>query len=133
MKVEVMRQYETANSTISLVGIDGKFHSYALEPPKGSRIPAGTYQAIKQPSAKFSAKFNFRFYVPVLQNVPGHTAIEIHIGNYPRDTEGCLLLGYIKDTDFVGNSENAFFDFMAKTNQMFDVEYTDSEVGNESV
>jgi Family of unknown function (DUF5675) len=28
-----------------------------------------------------------------LQDVPGHTNILIHVGNYNRDSEGCILLG----------------------------------------
>ena len=31
--------------------------------------------------------------VPLLQNVPGRGGIEMHIGNYSKDTLGCTLIG----------------------------------------
>jgi hypothetical protein len=36
-----------------------------------------------------------RHLYPVFQvmDVPGHTYIEIHIGNWKKDTTGCILLG----------------------------------------
>lgn len=31
-------------------------------------------------------------WVPGIENVPEFTDIEIHSGNFPKDTEGCLLV-----------------------------------------
>lgn len=64
-----------------------------LEPPwrdnlKGaSCIPAGTYEAARYLSPMRG------YTVPCLFNVPGRSAIEIHKGNLPIDTEGCILVG----------------------------------------
>jgi hypothetical protein len=46
--------------------------------------------------------------VPKLYNdkVSKDRGILIHIGNYPRNSSGCLLIGSSKSTDFVGNSGN---------------------------
>lgn len=52
-----------------------------------SRIPAGTYPAHR----KLSPKRGYEVFE--LENVPGRTNIEIHIGNTTADTEGCILLG----------------------------------------
>lgn len=60
-------------------------------------IPVGRYRvtlAVKSP--KMSAKVTYRFCdgrLPRLVNVPGYEGILIHIGNFPRDTQGCILVG----------------------------------------
>ena len=50
-------------------------------------IPYGTYKVTLVQSPKFNR------IVPLINDVPGFEAIEIHIGNYPHDTEGCTLVG----------------------------------------
>jgi len=52
-----------------------------------SCIPPGVYDWVKVYSSKFKRD------VILLTNVPGRTAIEIHNGNYNRDTHGCILVG----------------------------------------
>ena len=56
---------------------------------KDRRIPAGLYQVAWHRSPKFNR------VVPVLYNeqVPKDRYIEIHAGNYPKHTEGCILVG----------------------------------------
>ena len=56
---------------------------------KDRRIPAGLYQVAWHRSPKFNRA------VPVLYNeqVPKDRYIEIHAGNYPKHTEGCILVG----------------------------------------
>lgn len=56
---------------------------------KDRRIPAGLYQVVWHRSPKFNR------VVPVLFNeqVPKDRYIEIHAGNYPKHTEGCILVG----------------------------------------
>jgi hypothetical protein len=56
---------------------------------KDRRIPAGLYQVVWHRSPKFNR------VVPVLHNeqVPKDRYIEIHAGNYPKHTEGCILVG----------------------------------------
>lgn len=44
-----------------------------------------------------------------LNGVPGpRTGVQIHIGNYPRDIEGCILVGTSYAPDFVSNSHQAY-------------------------
>ena len=72
-------------------------------------IPSGEYPVTIEKSPKFSALYHRDFLTPHVNNVPGFTGIEIHIGNVPRDTEGCTLVGEIKGAiDCIGNSEIAF-------------------------
>ena len=39
--------------------------------------------------------------------------VEIHIGNFPSNTKGCVLLGDSREADAVDNSIDAFRRFMA--------------------
>jgi len=132
MLVSVHRMWQTQRSTIGALAIDGKFFCYTLEPPADKRIAAGKYTAVKTISPKFTQRFKFNFYVPLLQNVPDHTAVEMHIGNTPEDTTDCTLLGMTHSVDFIGNSDDAFFAFMAATPNEFDVEYIDPEQQGET-
>lgn len=51
-------------------------------------IPAGTYKCTVYDSPKFGTK------VFLLHDVPGHSYVELHYGNFLRDTKGCPLVGY---------------------------------------
>lgn len=44
--------------------------------------------------------------------------ILIHTGNYPQDTEGCLLFGYTKGEGTVGRSTDAIKDFFKKAEEL---------------
>ena len=72
-----------------LTGVEG-FTFQTLEPPPQAVhpcIPVGRYKVIMAQSKKFHC------LVPLLVDVPGRSEIEIHYGNYPSDTEGCILVG----------------------------------------
>lgn len=106
MNLTVQRKTLTSKSTIGQLYLDGTFQCYTLEPParedKPHSIPAGTYQL----SFRWSPKF--LQIMPHVENVPGFEEIELHWGNYPSDTEGCLILGQTVGPDFVGLSKAAF-------------------------
>lgn len=96
MKIEVIRTYFNQNYTKGIMLIDNKFFGYTLEPQrKGSSeisylnrcIDTGKYVAEYEYSAKFKQ------HLIELKNVPGHTEIKIHAGNFRRDTRGCILVG----------------------------------------
>ena len=112
MNITVERQWLTYLSVCGAMSIDGDFECYTLEPPvremKPYCIPAGTYQIELAMSGKFG------FVVPCVLGVPGFRGIEIHIGNEPKDTEGCCLVGQTHSTDWVGNSADAFEALMLK-------------------
>ena len=98
----------TDKSTIGELYIDSALECFTLElsvrKQSGVKncIPCGKYEILMLWSARFQMN------TPHLQNVPDRTFIEIHPGNKPEDTEGCILLGQGKDTDWVSNSRAAY-------------------------
>jgi RHS repeat-associated protein len=92
---------------VSSTVVSGTFSGYTLEnanPPNPNLpLPQGTYSA--------ASTNNIQGLIPgrILLDVPTNiaTGIEIHNGNYPRDSQGCYLAGTSTSPDFVGNSVNA--------------------------
>lgn len=74
-----------------------KHLAYTLEPAipsfygdkmqKPAAIPEGLYELCKRYSCKFRGDRWF------LLNVPHFEGIMFHVGNFPKDTQGCILLG----------------------------------------
>lgn len=73
--------------------------------PKETAIPTGRYQITKYFSPKHGV------WVPLLLHVPGFEFVEIHVGNYAKDTDGCLLLGSGVAPDMVTNSKDTVAKF----------------------
>lgn len=78
--------------------------------PDVSCIPAGTYECV----LKFSPEHNMNLYW--ITGVPNRADVEIHIGNFPSNTKGCVLLGDTREADAIDNSGDAFHRFMAAMN-----------------
>ena len=74
---------------------------YTLE-PSASAIPQGRYRVTLYDSPRFGMK------VPILNDVPGHTFIEIHPGNTAADTHGCILVGQRRAPHAVEHSRAAY-------------------------
>lgn len=115
MNVKLIRKEFTEVSTIGNLLIDDQFFCFTLEDvvrdvkiPGQTAIPCGSYEVITNYSARFKK------VMPLLLNVPGFEGVRIHSGNSDKDTEGCILLGYTKEKDFIGQSRPATFDFMTK-------------------
>lgn len=107
MKIKLQRLPSTADGTFGVILIAKEPVFVTLEPIEPV-IPPGIYTCKRRWSPKF--KLN----VFELQNVLGHTDIEIHIGNTINDTIGCILIGLIMDleTHRVSRSAIAFGKFM---------------------
>lgn len=87
-------------------------HSYPTVVGKfQAKVPSGDYVCRRRYSPRF------RYDVFEILDVPKCTYIEIHVGNYNRDSEGCVLLGRSVGMDpdghqMIKNSRGAFSDFM---------------------
>ena len=127
MEIGLTRVTRTGNSTIGDLTVNGISECFILEDmDRGLKqsmalreilskkihgktaIPAGRYEVAISFSNRFKKK------LPLLLNVPGFEGIRIHPGNTANDSEGCLLTGKTKSTDFVGNSRAAFATLFAK-------------------
>ena len=107
-KLILTRLEHTDQSTVGELCVDGEHQCWTLEPTQRIGIggpvciPIGRYEVLMQWSTRFGMD------TPHLQDVPGRTFIEIHPGNFPKDTSGCILVGETKDTNAVNNSRKAF-------------------------
>jgi len=127
MELTVKRTIKSANSTLSDFYIDGQRTYYGLEPvdrglnedmtldeikaakiQNKTAIPTGRYRVTRAYSPKHGKD------VPLVNDVKGFGGVEIHVGNFPKDTEGCLLLGTDRGPDEVINSKAAVEAFYQK-------------------
>lgn len=98
--IQIQRYRELPSATLGTlhVGIEQEELCNTLEPPFQnneediSSIPAGKYSA----SLRYDGPRGWRIQ---LQDVPDRTVIQIHLGNFPRDTKGCVLVGLDVDED----------------------------------
>ncbi|UPZ13838.1 DUF5675 family protein [Flavobacterium humidisoli] len=107
--IRLVRKWQTKKSTIGEFTIDDSdIKGYILE-EKGpdttvsgieQRVPVGTYNLKWHNGTK--KKGVLKLYN---SDVSESRAILIHSGNTAADTEGCLLPGSSKSTDFVGGSQ----------------------------
>lgn len=65
-------------------------------------IPTGEYSVSLYDSPKH------KMVVPLIEDVPGFDMVEIHIGNFPQDTEACILVGQGVGLNRLVYSKNAF-------------------------
>lgn len=120
MKVIVIRKWQTDLSTIAELRIKGTdFTGYTLEPAgpdtttpnQNKRVPEGIYKmrwynAIKPSLAKYNP-------LPLIYNdqVAESRLILFHNGNYPKNTDGCLLVGTTRGPNVVNASVTKLKEF----------------------
>lgn len=102
MELHVVEIVTTANSTASLMTMDGKPFSFVIEDgfrekkvAGETRIPAGRYQVVKRTNGKFFNTYRNLYghqFSLEIKSVPQFSDVLIHIGNTIKDTRGCLLV-----------------------------------------
>lgn len=80
------------------------------------KVPPGRYVCKKGIHRLENALSSFETFE--VENVPGHTGILFHVGNYNEDSNGCILLGNFTGPastkkKMIVNSKLAFQRFMA--------------------
>jgi hypothetical protein len=94
MEIEIIRSQDLPQCTVGTLGVNNSSLAASLELPWNdnqtnvSRIPAGSYQTI----LRYDHPDAWRLE---LKNVPGHSNIQIHVGNWPSNTHGCILVGKV--------------------------------------
>lgn len=122
MQLVLKRIVQSKLSTEGRLEVNGVFQCFTLKPAYRevpgapvkdwkvmgkTAIPVGNYPV----SVTYFRKD--KYYSPILEDVPGFSGIRIHIGNFPADTDGCILVGTKLGPDKVINSKIAFSDLMA--------------------
>lgn len=83
-----------------------------------AKLPSGTYICVRGQHQLHSMDQPFTTFE--VTTVLGHNGILFHVGNYNRDSDGCILLGSSvfhdvdNGRDMIINSRDTFEKFMAK-------------------
>ena len=106
----IIRDEFTDKSIIGKLFLNGEWLCDTLELPYRdnqrsiSCIPAGLYK-VRLRTARESATRNYLHLL--VEDVKDRSHILVHIGNFPKDTKGCILVGIGREQDFVKNSRLA--------------------------
>ena len=126
MVIKVERKYKKKEYTIGSLSINGQWICDTLEPrcinwtweekiPGKTAIPEGTYRICVKRSSKFMRN------MPYLEDVPHFDGVMIHTGNFPKHTEGCILVGYNTVRGLVLKSRDAFNKIMERIDYALEV------------
>lgn len=94
---------------------DGKFiaktleHAYLADGGVVPKVPHGDFRCVR---GNHQLHSGLKFETFMVTGVPNHQGILFHVGNYNRDSEGCILLGLVDIPDGIGKSGDAFRQFM---------------------
>ena len=150
MKLLLKRTDKAKDFTLGELYINGKLFCYTCEDTdRGLRqdMPVATIEKIKvktatcipygkykvtldvvspkysNPKYKWAQKIGAK--VPRLIDVPCYEGVLIHVGNYAKDTDGCLLVGFKKAKNGVLDSTNCFlklYDILLKDKNNIEIE-----------
>ena len=132
LELTLHRKWKKDKYSIGNLYIDGKFFCNTLEDKDRNlfqgmsekdimkrkvygetAIPYGRYRiTLKVKSPRFALKKQYEKcdgHLPRLLNVPCWEGVLMHIGNYPNDTAGCILVGKNEVKGAVVNSTTYFW------------------------
>lgn len=104
MIITLNRDTKMSDSTYGVLTCNGQDYQ-TLEPAIRNQkvygttaIPPGSYQIKLRTEGGMDALYRVRFAdmhkgMLWLQDVPNFEDVYIHVGNYPKDTKGCILIG----------------------------------------
>jgi hypothetical protein len=101
------------NKILKLYTIEDRTREDGVKIPGETCIPAGTYRFVTRRQNK-----NPQRVVIWILDVPGFDAIQIHIGNKPKDSRGCILPGKKRGINAVISSGAAMDLLMANIGAM---------------
>jgi hypothetical protein len=126
-------RYDGKEGVVGMLKNGSKFLAYTLElewrnnQRRKSCIPKGTYEIVYRDFGGYYNRYNERFDdhkkgVLELQNVKDRSDILIHIGNRPKDTLGCILVGSEADTNksIIYDSKKAYIKVYAAAKKVLD-------------
>lgn len=85
-------------------------HAYPIEKLYIPKVPAGEYSCVRGMHRLASMTSDFETFE--VMGVPGHSGILFHVGNYNRDSSGCILVGQGFTLKGVTRSKMAFAQFI---------------------
>ncbi len=107
IKANLKRTRIDANGVFGLCKVgDITLHTLEHNFNGAPAVPSGTYTCIRHPPVRL------KYETFMVTDVPGHSGILFHIGNYNHDSIGCILLGQGELVDKIIQSKQAFNTFM---------------------
>lgn len=85
-------------------------HAYQNGQEFEPKIPVGTYVCVRGEHRLVSMPSDFTTFE--ITGVPNHDKILFHVGNYNKDSSGCVLLGEAISGTSIVYSRSAFNEFM---------------------
>jgi hypothetical protein len=138
MHLKLVRDVFGPDATSGLLYVDGKRFCYTLEDtvrqPGSHKIAGHTAIPYGQYDVVLTMSPRFKQIMPLIKNVPGFEGIRIHAGNQHTDTEGCVLVGYARDTTqrnaILKQSRVCYLDLLEKMKQVHRGESITMEITN---
>lgn len=117
MDIRIVRITTSPLGTNGKLSIDGQFECFTLERPE-VQIEPGTFKA----TVYISPTHNYK--VLLLHDVPNRSMIEVHRGNWPKDSKGCILVGRRAGHGYLEESTLALDALIVKAEKADDIEVT---------